>query len=393
MKRSRFKSSAKKFIKKWTKLKKKIEKLFKKRFKHFKSSFSKNIFLRRIIVIAFFFGLNIVLGTFFIENNKFYLPIEISDVLEQTGLVDKKKLSLLGKELVKEDNSSLDPQIILEKLNEERLLFEVDELEYSEQLASTAAILLKAIEKNNYNLDQQDFLPELKIALSEVGYNYLHVSHNMLIGPLLEQAVVDSWFSNEQQIEFLKDDFLEVGFATEVIELEDIGTVGIVVQVLGKPMEQVASIPKKTVATKLQYPIITDEEVLKALNDYRLSHNVPTLNIDDNLCSYASKRVGDLIEFGGLDNHAGFTSDFEDPENIPEIIKHYKGSVIAENLAHQYCKNMTTGDSFIAQTGTAIIEWCFDSSIKGHREAQLNSEFENACVRHGENMYVVIFGD
>ncbi|MBP9820298.1 hypothetical protein KBC79_06225, partial [Candidatus Woesebacteria bacterium] len=69
------------------------------------------------------------------------------------------------------------------------------------------------------------------------------------------------------------------------------------------------------------------------------------------------------------------------------------GGGIGENLAHQYCKNMTTGDSLIAQTGTAIIEWCFDSSTKGRREAQLSTTFHNVCVRHGDHMYVVIFGE
>jgi uncharacterized protein YkwD len=380
MKKHKFKSFATKCLK----TKKRISKLFKKRLK----------FLRQIIVVAFFLGINIVLGSFFIENNKFYLPVEVSTVLEQVGIGDKEKLSFLGEELLKEESSSLEPQIILEELNKERLLVDAHELEYSEPLASAAAILLKEIKKNNYDLEEKDFLDELKGALKVVDYKYLHVSHNILIGPLVETAVVDSWFSDEQQTKFLKDDdFIEVGFATEVTSLDDLGIVGIVVQILGKPMKDIKVVPKKTVYNTPQFPVISDEEVLKALNDYRLSHDVPTLNVDDNLCSYASKRVGDLIAFEGLDNHAGFSRDFEDPENIPEVIKSYDGTVIAENLAHQYCKNMTTGDSFIAQTGTSIIEWCFDSSIKGHREAQLNSNFENACVRHGENMYVVIFGD
>jgi hypothetical protein len=54
---------------------------------------------------------------------------------------------------------------------------------------------------------------------------------------------------------------------------------------------------------------------------------------------------------------------------------------------------MTTGESFIAETGTALIEWCFDSSTKGHREAQLSSVYKNVCVRHADGMFVVTFGD
>ena len=143
----------------------------------------------------------------------------------------------------------------------------------------------------------------------------------------------------------------------------------------------------------MQFPNISDQQVIQALNEYRLDHKVRTLNIDQHLCEYAEKRVADLVKNGSLDEHLGFKQDFADQDNLPKAIQEYSGHSIAENLAHQYCENMTTGDSFIAQTGTAIIEWCFDSSTKGHREAQLNPDFENVCVRHGDHMFVVIFGD
>lgn len=237
------------------------------------------------------------------------------------------------------------------------------------------------------------FLAELKNALTKVGYDYSHVSHNTMVGPLLEQAVVDAWFSDVKQIEAMQDDdFTEVGFATKVVEIKDIGTVGVIVQVLGRPMMVTPTKPQQT-QSPVVFPEISDDEVVEALNRYRSDHLIRTLNIDQNLCQYASKRVQDLVAFGGLDEHAGFKKDFEDQENLPEPIRNYSGTEIAENLAHQYCKNMTTGDSFIAQTGTAIIEWCFDSSTKGHKEAQLNNNFENVCVRHGDHMFVVIFGD
>ncbi|MCB9813246.1 MAG: hypothetical protein H6772_02450 [Pseudomonadales bacterium] len=348
----------------------------------------------KITIISFFLGVNIVLGKYFIENNTFHIPKELLNFLTQTGLIEKPKVGYLAEEIQKEVKTDLDPQVIFQKLNSERISLEVGELEYSDQLASAAAILIAEAEKYDYDLEKKDFLEELKNALKTVGYNYLHVSHNMVIGPQTEQAIVDAWFSDAQQIEALKDDdFEDVGFATKIVEIKDLGTVGVVVQVLGKPMKQVNVVPQQVAIKGPVYPDISDEEVFNALNDYRASHQIFPLNFNKNLCNYASRRVNDLIEFGGLDDHAGFIEDFADLENLPDEIKYYPGKNIGENLAFQNCKNMQTGDSFIAQTGTSIIEWCFDSSTIGHREAQLSREFKNACVRHGENMYVIIFGD
>lgn len=138
---------------------------------------------------------------------------------------------------------------------------------------------------------------------------------------------------------------------------------------------------------------VSDEEVFTALNQYRADHQVHALVVDHNLCQYAEKRVQDLVKVGSLDNHEGFKQDFADQTNLPEPIKNYSGGYIGENLASQYCINGTTGESFVAQTGAALIEWCFDSSQKGHREAQLNTRYNAVCVRHSQNMYVVIFGE
>ncbi|MCA9369429.1 hypothetical protein KC721_03955, partial [Candidatus Woesebacteria bacterium] len=135
----------------------------------------------------------------------------------------------------------------------------------------------------------------------------------------------------------------------------------------------------------------SDDAVLEALNAYRATHGVHELNLNSNLCTYAEKRANDLIAHGGLDNHAGFIADF-DAEEPPVGIADYGGGSFGENLASQYCVNGTTGETIFAEHPTQLIEWCFDSSQKGHREAQLSKEYQDVCVRHGNNMYVVIFG-
>jgi len=152
-------------------------------------------------------------------------------------------------------------------------------------------------------------------------------------------------------------------------------------------------IQAKNTATSPVFPFLSNSDILVELNTYRAGHKIPALVENQLLCQYAEKRVEDLIAYGGLDNHAGFTKDTENYEALPESLKSYPGGAIGENLAYQYCKNMTTGDSFIASTPQQLIEWCFDSSTRGHREAQLNPSYTAACVRNQQGYVVVIFGE
>lgn len=151
--------------------------------------------------------------------------------------------------------------------------------------------------------------------------------------------------------------------------------------------------PAQPQSKTIVFPEIADSDVLEVLNQYRSDHQVHQLIEDQRLCQYAQKRVGDLVSLGKLDGHEGFKQDFASLESLPESIKNYSGGKIGENLAYQYCRNMTTGESFIAQSGAALIEWCFDSSTAGHREAQLNPNFNAVCVRHAQGFFVVIFGE
>ncbi len=141
------------------------------------------------------------------------------------------------------------------------------------------------------------------------------------------------------------------------------------------------------------FPSLSNSDILAELNSYRAAHKIPALIENQLLCQYAEKRVQDLVVYGGLDNHAGFIRDTENYDTLPDSLQNYPGGTIGENLAYQYCKNMTTGDSFIASTPQQLIEWCFDSSTRGHREAQLNPKYTAACVRNQEGYVVVIFGE
>lgn len=391
-----------KIIKKFRKPKKKVTSfLGDVHHKIERNKYLSNSYLRRIVVVLFFFGINIQLLPFFLATTRVKLPNEILVALDNAGVIDKDNYIFeYIPEGLKYDEPSLEPQLILEKLNDERKIREKDDFIYNEKLATAAAELLLEFEKYDFELEDKVFTEEFKEALDGVGYNYEHVSQNMVVGPLKEDAVIDAWFSSEEQLVALfDDDFEEVGFATKIVTTKHNETLGVTVQVLGKEfVEKPAAniqltIPQNQEKQKFDFPPISNEQVFEALNNYRQAHTVHKLSEDENLCKYAEKRVQDLIAFGGLDNHEGFKKDFEDQSNLPQSIQDYNGKNIAENLAFQHCKNMTTGEGFIAESGAAIIEWCFDSSTLGHREAQLSRDFGQACVRSGEGMFVVIFGE
>ncbi len=361
--------------------------------------------VRRLAIIAFFLGLNIVLGMRFLREAQSQVHPIVTTILRQFGVATNHP------EWVEEfipatdlEEITIDPLEVAESVNRRRVLDGVPALEFNTKLASAAAILLDELREDEYNLERELNSDSLKDALDETGYEYEWVSHNALVGPLSTQAIMTGWFSSNTQTEaLLNPEFTEQGIAIAVIKNDELGTVGVTVQLLARPMDEgvvpaaggatqpntgsPSSQPKPTAPP----PNIGDTEVLLALNAYRQSHGVHQLVQHDQLCRYAEKRVQDLIAHGSLDSHAGFRSDFDG--GYPPQLEGYPGGTIGENLAHQFCRNMTTGDSFVAQSGTALIEWCFDSSTSGHREAQLNPRYNNVCVRHGENMYVIIFGD
>lgn len=386
--------------------------LGKKSIKHFFSDLHQKIqqnkllsnpYFTRIVIICFFLGLNIQLLPHFLKTTRVKLPDEIMSLLDSAGVLNKEDYNFeYVPPQLKGEEPSLDPKIIFEKLNAERVIREKEPFLYSDRLASAAAELLQEAEKYEYELENRSFTDEFIKALKTAGYNYEHVSQNMVVGPLLEDAVIDAWFSNEAQVSALFDsDFKEVGFATKIIKTKYNETLGVTMQVLGTELpKRLVSQTQNTqptqstvmVKTNAPFPPIANESVFDALNNYRQSHNIYKLNLDENLCKYAEKRVQDLVALGALDNHEGFRKDWEDPNNLPQPIKDFNGEKIGENLAYQSCRNMTTGDGFIAQTGAAIIEWCFDSSTAGHREAQLSTEFTHACVRNQNGFFVIIFG-
>lgn len=351
---------------------------------------------KRLWIVAFFIGLNIVLGSYFLMEVRADLPKPLASLLFHWGTTPRQVTSVDDVVHPKTEVPDLAVKPLLLELNKYRSTQNLEPLKSDPKLTKVAEELLAGMAESGYDSNYELDNAELEKALKNSGYNYERVSHNSLSGPKTIDAVMVAWFSDADQVEALdSSEFTDIGMATIISDTKENGQIGVVVQLLGK--QRVANSTNQQVTqNKTEIPEareVSDEEVIIALNRYREAHGLYKLQVNPLLCQYAEKRALDLKAAGGLDGHAGFQQDFAHQDNLPVGIKDYpKGSKFTENLAHQFCKNMTTGESFVAQTGTALIEWCFDSSTKGHREAQLSTESINVCVRHADNMYVVIFG-
>lgn len=369
--------------------------------------------LIRVIAIAFFLGLNIVLGSLFLREAGLPIPLSLLPVLESLRIISPEEKTTLEKKATnpfftasKKTKDLPKPDITAEALSEavlkQRKQFELPILEEKEVLTQIAQDLSDKIASVSGDIDQIDTATLLKDSLDEAAYQYASLQHFSLVGPVYVNDVITALLQDYPEGEALRNpDFSEFGVGASVFE-KDGSPVGVVLLILVEVAAEqpVAQQPKSYsgndtshLAKPLVFPPISNDDVLRAINSYRAAHAVHGLLTDNNLCEYAEKRVQDLVANGGLDNHEGFKKDFENYDNLPEPIKRYSGAGMGENLAYQYCKNMTTGESFIAQTGTALIEWCFDSSTAGHREAQLNPRFNAACVRNQNGYFVVIFGE
>ncbi len=137
---------------------------------------------------------------------------------------------------------------------------------------------------------------------------------------------------------------------------------------------------------------ISEDELWQALAEYRRDHKVPDLTRDDNVCTYARKRVQDQLTLLAekkpadqypvpakypLDAHEGFKKD-ADSGYVFDITKR---SEVAENLAYWPT----------ATYGVHVIEWGWDTSTEGHRETQLSTEYTAGCLTGKQGFYVAIF--
>jgi hypothetical protein len=129
--------------------------------------------------------------------------------------------------------------------------------------------------------------------------------------------------------------------------------------------------------TKIALPpdprMSTPDELFEAMNNYRRAHNVQTLTKNDLLCSIAQNRANEQLANGGLDGHAGFDKYAENQNEFPRM-----GEVLFGGVQPQY--------------GVHIVEYGWDRSLTGHKEAIQNPSWNHGCGGIAGYYAVFIFG-
>lgn len=359
---------------------------------------AQSLLIKRIIVITIFLIADIFLGVRWIRLQREEILVPVKNFLEQ--MHPNLPQVILGNPLAETIPQQVSPMTpfttteIAAAVNSARTDRKLESLEQVAVLSQAAQKIVDAIIENNVSFEGLDTSKILTTFLQQKKVENISLFHDTLIGPLTLVQLKNYWDDDADHLQTIASpDLQQIGVATgsAMVGNEE---QGVVVIIYGKPQATVQQSSKKTVLSKkIVFPEISNESILQALNSYRATHGIHPLSEHPNLCAYAEKRVQDLVAYKGLDGHEGFKKDFADQENLPESIKSYPGGAIGENLAYQNCRNMQTGEGFMAETATALIEWCFDSSTKGHREAQLNPRFNNACARHQDGYFVIIFGE
>lgn len=115
------------------------------------------------------------------------------------------------------------------------------------------------------------------------------------------------------------------------------------------------------------------EELNIAMNDYRKAHNVQMVTRNDLLCDIAQKRAEEQLANGGLDGHAGFDKYGENQNEFYRM-----GEVLFGGVQPQY--------------GVHIVEYGWDRSLTGHKEAIQDAGWNHGCGGIAGYYAVFIFG-
>lgn len=129
--------------------------------------------------------------------------------------------------------------------------------------------------------------------------------------------------------------------------------------------------------TKISLPpdprMSTSDELFDAMNDYRRSHGVNTLQRSGTLCNIAQNRANEQIANGSLDDHAGFSKYAQNQNEFSRV-----GEVLFGGVQPQY--------------GVHIVEYGWDRSLTGHKEAISDPNWQFGCGGIAGYYAVFIFG-
>lgn len=115
------------------------------------------------------------------------------------------------------------------------------------------------------------------------------------------------------------------------------------------------------------------EELLVAMNTYRRAHSISEVAKHDTLCSIAQKRADEQQALGKIDGHAGFAKYAQEQRDFSYLTEVLFGGAQP-------------------QSGVHIVEYGWDQSLTGHRQAIQDRTMTNGCGGVAGYFAAFIFG-
>lgn len=117
----------------------------------------------------------------------------------------------------------------------------------------------------------------------------------------------------------------------------------------------------------------TPSELFAAMNAYRSAHGVQTVSSNGTLCSIAQNRANEQVANGSLDSHAGFPKYAHSQTEFNDMAEVLFGGIQPVSGVH-------------------VVEWGWDTSLTGHKEAIQNPKWTHGCAGIAGYYAVFIFG-
>jgi uncharacterized protein YkwD len=120
----------------------------------------------------------------------------------------------------------------------------------------------------------------------------------------------------------------------------------------------------------------TPQEILEALNEYRVRRGSQRLTWNESLANYAQIRADYLASIKNVDGHKGFTNFLENENGYEKLGFTWLG----ENISYGY-----------QMEGVHLIEWIY-AGDKPHDDNQVNNRWNYVGIGVKDTATVIIFG-
>ncbi|MEK7544319.1 MAG: hypothetical protein AAB557_05600 [Patescibacteria group bacterium] len=117
----------------------------------------------------------------------------------------------------------------------------------------------------------------------------------------------------------------------------------------------------------------TNDELFSAINTYRRGHGIGEVARSDTLCGIAQKRADEQLALGKIDGHAGFAKFAQDQRDFSYLTEVLFGGAQP-------------------QSGVHIVEFGWDQSLTGHKEAIQDRTMSHGCGGVAGYFAAFIFG-